>query len=85
MVGDRCSAELFSERHRDPLKAACAEDRDIWEIYANNFGPEGFDASINGYMSGPRNRTFVLFDGESAALITARGFAAPASTAAPRT
>jgi RimJ/RimL family protein N-acetyltransferase len=64
MVGDRCSAELFSERHRDALKAACAEDCDIWEIYANNFGPEGFDASINGYMSGPRNRTFVLFDGE---------------------
>jgi RimJ/RimL family protein N-acetyltransferase len=67
MVGDRCSAELFSERHRDALKAACAEDCDNWEIYANNIGPEGFNASIDGYMSSPRNRTFVLFDGEDLA------------------
>jgi RimJ/RimL family protein N-acetyltransferase len=62
MWGDGCNAEPFSEQHRDALKAACAEDRDIWEIYANNFGPDGFDASIDGYTSRPGNRTFVLFD-----------------------
>jgi RimJ/RimL family protein N-acetyltransferase len=63
MTGDGCRAELFSEACRAPLKAACAEDRDIWEIYANNFGPDGFDASIDRYISNPNNRTFVLFDG----------------------
>jgi RimJ/RimL family protein N-acetyltransferase len=63
MSGDGCSGELFSEAHRAGLKAACAEDRDIWEIYANNFGPDGFEDSIDFYMSSPRNRTFVLFDG----------------------
>jgi RimJ/RimL family protein N-acetyltransferase len=62
MWGDGCNAEPFSEQHRDALKAACAEDRDIWEIYANNFGPDSFDASIDGYTSRPGNRTFVLFD-----------------------
>jgi RimJ/RimL family protein N-acetyltransferase len=62
MSGDGCRAELFEERHRAPLKAACAEDREIWEIYANNFGPDGFDQSIDFYTSNPRNRTFVLFD-----------------------
>jgi RimJ/RimL family protein N-acetyltransferase len=67
MVGDRCSAEPFSEQHRNALKAACAEDSDIWQLYANNFGPDGFDASIDGYMSSPRNRTFVLFDGDELA------------------
>src|SRR3954464_2508696 len=67
MTGDGCRAELFEERHRDPLKAACAEDREIWQIYANNFGPDGFDASVDFYTASPRNRTFVLFDGEQLA------------------
>jgi RimJ/RimL family protein N-acetyltransferase len=67
MTGDGCRAELFEERHRGALKAACAEDCDIWAIYANNFGPDGFDASIDYYTSSPRNRTFVLFDGDELA------------------
>jgi RimJ/RimL family protein N-acetyltransferase len=62
MSGADCRAELFSEDHRDRLKAACAEDREIWQVYANDFGPDGFDESIDFYTSGPRNRTFVLFD-----------------------
>jgi RimJ/RimL family protein N-acetyltransferase len=61
MTGDNCRAELFAEEHRAALKAACAEDGEIWQIYANNFGPDGFDASIAGYMAQPNNRTFVLF------------------------
>lgn len=63
MTGDRCRAELLPESLREALKAACAEDRDVWNIYANNFGPEGFDQSIDRYTSNPNNRTFVLFDG----------------------
>jgi RimJ/RimL family protein N-acetyltransferase len=61
MAGDGCRAELFGERHREALKAACAEDDQVWEIYANNFGPDGFDASIDLYRSSSRNRTLVLF------------------------
>jgi RimJ/RimL family protein N-acetyltransferase len=67
MTGDGCRAELFDERHRVALKAACAEDREIWEIYANNFGPDGFDPSIDRYVANPNNRTFVLFDGDELA------------------
>ena len=63
MTGDGCSAEPFCEARRADLKAACAEDRDIWDIYSNNFAPDGFDGSIDFYTSNPRNRTFVLFDG----------------------
>ena len=63
MTGDGCSAELFSDKHREALRAACAEDRDVWEIYANNFGPDGFAGSIERYTSNPNNRTFVLFEG----------------------
>jgi RimJ/RimL family protein N-acetyltransferase len=61
MVGEGCRAEPFAEAHREALKAACAEDDDIWRLYANNFGPDGFDASIDLYVGNPRNRTFVLF------------------------
>ena len=67
MAGDGCRAELFEERHRDGLRAACAEETEIWQIYANDFGPDGFDASIDLYTSSPRNRTFVLFDDEELA------------------
>ena len=67
MIGEHCAAELFEERHRAALKAACAEDGDIWETYANNFGPDGFDESIRTYTSNPRNRTFVLFEGDELA------------------
>jgi len=67
MTGEGCRAEPFSEAYREPLKAACAEDRDIWQIYANDFGPAGFDASIDRYAANPSNRTFVLFDGDSLA------------------
>jgi RimJ/RimL family protein N-acetyltransferase len=63
MTGDNCRAELLTEAHHDRLKAACAEDLAIWQIYANNFGPDGFDDSIALYGSKPNNRTFVLFDG----------------------
>ena len=62
MSGDRCHAEPFTEEFREPLRRACAEDVEVWQIYANNFGPGGFDASIDRYISNPSNRTFVLFD-----------------------
>jgi len=67
MAGERCRAELFRETFREPLKAACAEDGDIWQIYANDIGPVGFDFSIDVYATNPRNRTFVLFDGDELA------------------
>ena len=67
MQGDGCRAELFAGQHRESLKAACAEDGDIWAIYATNFGPEGFDAAVDGYIINPRNRTFVLFEGDELA------------------
>ena len=67
MAGGGCSAEPFSEKHREALKAACAEDRDIWEIYSINFGPEDFDRTIDKLSSHPKNRTFVLFEGDELA------------------
>jgi len=67
MSGDRCRGEPFSETCREPLRAACAEDGEIWEIYATNFGPGGFDASIERYVANLGTRPFVLFEGDELA------------------
>jgi len=67
MIGDGCRAQPFSEEQREALRTACADDPDIWQIYANNFGPDGFDDSIDRYISNRGNRTFVLFDGDELA------------------
>jgi RimJ/RimL family protein N-acetyltransferase len=64
MTGDGCRAELFSEAWREPLKAACTEDPEIWPIYSISFDPEHFDQSIDLISQSPRNRTFVLFEGD---------------------
>jgi RimJ/RimL family protein N-acetyltransferase len=67
MTADGCRAELFSEAHRGALKAACAEDSEVWGIYSNDFGPDRFDESIDRYITNPRNCTFVLFEGDELA------------------
>jgi len=67
MAGDGCRAELFTEAHREPLKAACAEEVEIWKIYSTPFGPEHFDASIDKLANGPLNHSFVVYDGDELA------------------
>ena len=64
MTGDGVSAEPFREEYREELGAACAEDREIWAIYGNDFGPDGFEASLDSYLAKPDARTFVLFEGD---------------------
>ena len=61
MTGEGCRAEPFDEQWREPLKAACAEDPEIWPIYSISFDPEHFDQSIDLFSKYKRNRTFVLF------------------------
>ena len=64
MVGDGCRAELFSERHREPLRAACAEDLDVWPIYSWSFDPEQFDATLDRVTAKSNNRLFMLWNGD---------------------
>lgn len=64
LAGDGVRGEPFAEHHRDALRAACAEDREVWSIYSMSFGPDHFDRNIDLLSGYRRNRTFVLFDGE---------------------
>lgn len=38
--------ELLADRHLEGLRAACALDRDIWEIYPHSMLGEHFDATM---------------------------------------
>lgn len=63
MQGEGCSAELLTEAHREDLRAACAEDPDIWAIYYVDFGPANFDTAFDQLIARPDWRAFGLRDG----------------------
>ncbi len=56
--------EPLAEAHRDTLKAACAEDLEIWRIYAWSWDPEHFDETFDRVMSLKNWRRFAIFSGE---------------------
>ena len=56
--------EPLAEAHRAALKAACAEDLEIWPIYATSWDPDHFDESFDLVMSLKRWRRFTLFSGD---------------------
>ena len=49
---------------RAALRAACAEDGAIWQIYSISCDHEHFDATIDGLLARADAETFVLFDGD---------------------
>ncbi len=54
----------LDESHRDTLRAACAADPEIWQIYATNFGPPDFDRNMTALLQNPDRLAFaVLLDG----------------------
>ena len=56
--------EPMAEEHRAPLKAACAEDREIWTIYATSYDPDHFDSSFDLIRSRDNWRCFAILLGE---------------------
>ncbi|HMO77496.1 MAG TPA: GNAT family protein [Sphingopyxis sp.] len=61
----------LGEDHREALRAACAADADIWEIYSSSFGPGHFDASFDA-LTGPGGRmAYAISDGETLVGMTA--------------
>ncbi len=61
---ERLALVPLDAAHRDDLRAACAKDSDIWQIYPISYAPERFDASF-GALLGNRSRLpfAVLADG----------------------
>lgn len=56
--------EPATEAHREPLRAACAQDEQIWEIYPIRFFAEDFDRNFNEMLDSSVNLAFVLLEGD---------------------
>lgn len=54
--------EPLEEHHLEPLRAACAEDPDIWNIYPVNMLGEGFDQAINAFHQTSNWVRFAVID-----------------------
>jgi RimJ/RimL family protein N-acetyltransferase len=57
-------ADPLVECHRAPLKAACAQDPEIWRIYAVSYDPDHFDASFDLLLSRQNWCRFAVFLGD---------------------
>ncbi len=52
------------EAHREPLRAACAADPDVWAIYATSFDPDHFDASFTALVANAARMPYAVFTGD---------------------
>ena len=54
----------LAETHRVALRTACAEDLDIWQVYASNFGPPDFDRNFEALLNHEHRMGFaIMVDG----------------------
>jgi RimJ/RimL family protein N-acetyltransferase len=64
MMDDDLMLVPMAEEHRAALKAACAEDHEIWRIYSVSWDPDRFDAAFDLVRSRANWRCFVIFVAE---------------------
>src|SRR4051794_12371732 len=65
MANGHIRLDPLAEAHRASLKAACAEDREIWPIYAISYDPDHFDASFDALLARPNGRGFAIFSADA--------------------
>lgn len=63
--------EPLKERHRDAMRAACAEDEAIWEMYGVSYDGTHFDESFTWLLENPERLPFAIFAGGDLAGMTA--------------
>jgi RimJ/RimL family protein N-acetyltransferase len=56
--------ELAAEQHREALRAACAQDQEIWAIYPISFVGSHFDSNFNELLDRSVNLGFVIYEGD---------------------
>lgn len=66
MAGTRVRLAPFADAHVEPLRAACAEDPDIWNIYPVSMAGAHFDPSLHLLRAMPGWTMFAVLDGAAA-------------------
>ena len=65
LVDGELRLEPLTEVHREPLRAACAADPDIWDIYPISFLGDAFDRNMTAILADPaRTMLAILHNGE---------------------
>jgi RimJ/RimL family protein N-acetyltransferase len=65
MAGGDVRLKPLQDAHRDALKAACAEDLEIWRIYSTSYAPDNFDVNFDAMLARPDWYSFALFRDET--------------------
>lgn len=52
--------EPLAEPHREPLRAACARDPEIWQIYPFSYHGEAFDPQFERMLDDPARRGYAI-------------------------
>ncbi|WP_095012613.1 GNAT family N-acetyltransferase [Tsuneonella mangrovi] len=52
----------LAEEHREPLRKACAEDREIWQIYGNSYLGDAFDANFDRLVGNLDRRGYAIVE-----------------------
>jgi RimJ/RimL family protein N-acetyltransferase len=71
MADEEIRLEPMAEPHRERLKTVCAEDRDIWPIYAVSYDPGHFDASFDRLRARANVRAFAILQADRMAGMSA--------------
>jgi len=61
--------EPLAEHHLEPLRAACAEDQEIWEIYPVSMLDENFDQAIRAFHDTSNWIRFAVINADTEKLV----------------
>jgi RimJ/RimL family protein N-acetyltransferase len=71
----------ITEAHREPLRAACAADRDIWTIYSTCLVDAHYDPQFDLKLAGGGQYAYAVLDGETVVGCTSWYMIEPANRA----
>lgn len=74
---DNVRLEPMAEQHIEPLRAACSEDTEIWDIYPVNMLGEDFDAAIAQFHLLTSYVRYAVIDGSREMLVGMSSFINP--------
>ncbi len=63
--------ELLAEQHREPLRAACARDAEIWQIYPFTYEGDAFDPQFDLMLAAGTRRCYAIVHGGAVVGMTA--------------
>ena len=72
--------EPLADHHLEPLRAACAEDRDIWDIYSFSMLDEHFDQAVAAFHKTANWVRFAVINSETKAVVGMTNYINPDQT-----